>query len=249
MRNNSLPFWFFIAGAIIFINVGANAMVPLIIMFFIASAFSKQKRRDNSNDRRSGRTRGRGTDYRREEYARQRDEERRRAMKRQQTERERQRRQMEQKRRRQNARPKNNPFKKSGILKYKEYDYDGAIEDFEKGLEINPTDVSIHFNLACCYSLNENTEKSFYHLSKAVALGFKDLNKIDSHDALAYLRIQKEFPAFKENGYRIVDTKSNPPPASNRDLLEQLNRLKALKDRGVLTEAEFAQQKEKLLSK
>jgi len=30
---------------------------------------------------------------------------------------------------------KSNPFKKSGIKKYKEYDYEGAIEDFQQGFE------------------------------------------------------------------------------------------------------------------
>nr|HQU60776.1 NINE protein [Saprospiraceae bacterium] len=70
------------------------------------------------------------------------------------------------------SRPRQNPFKASGIKKYKDYDYNGAIEDFNKALDIEPNDVATHFNLACAYSLNENVEKAFYHLDRAVVNGF-----------------------------------------------------------------------------
>jgi len=90
-------------------------------------------------------------------------------------------------------RTKDNPYKKSGMEKYKEYDYNGAIEDFEKSLAVDDSDIATHFNIACAFSIMENKEKSFYHLSKAVELGFRDFEKIKTHDALAYLRIQDEF--------------------------------------------------------
>ena len=48
-----------------------------------------------------------------------------------------------------------NPYKKSGVEKYKEYEYEGAIEDFKKALEIDPKDIPTHFNIACAYSLTE----------------------------------------------------------------------------------------------
>ncbi|MEL6843569.1 MAG: hypothetical protein AAFP02_10155, partial [Bacteroidota bacterium] len=35
------------------------------------------------------------------------------------------------------SRPKANPFKVSGIKKYKDYDYEGAIEDFKKALSVD----------------------------------------------------------------------------------------------------------------
>jgi len=54
-----------------------------------------------------------------------------------------------------------NPFKKSGIKKYKEYDIEEAIEDFHKALKIDPNDVSLYFNLACAYSLMEDKEEAF----------------------------------------------------------------------------------------
>ncbi len=159
--------------------------------------------------------------------------------------------------------PRANPFRKSGVDKYKEYDYDGAIEDFEKALEINPNDIAVHFNLACAYSLNEVPEKSFFHLDRAVALGFNDFQKIKDHDALAYLRIQDEFETFEANGFRLKqpaqaqesEPKALPEKIGEEDLiesggselLEQLRKLNELRDKGLLTEEEFMVQKKKLM--
>lgn len=145
---------------------------------------------------------------------------------------------------------KNNPFKTSGINKYKDYDYNGAIEDFEKALEINEKDLAVHFNIACAYSLTEQKDKSLYHLSRAVELGFTDFEKIKTHDALAYLRIQDEYEAFVQNGYKwkpdgstIVEQKVE----ENSTLLDQLKQLADLREKGLLTEQEFEMQKKKLL--
>jgi TM2 domain-containing membrane protein YozV len=159
---------------------------------------------------------------------------------------------------------KNNPYKASGVKKYKDFDYEGAIEDFEQALKIEPNDVATHFNLACSYSLNEEVEQAFYHLDRAVDLGFSDFKRIKEHDALAYLRIQPQFETFEKNGFRSSATnkaqeakQDNTPPAldipqedllsQEPDLLDQLKRLGDLRDKGLLTEAEFATQKKKLL--
>ncbi len=163
---------------------------------------------------------------------------------------------------------RNNPFKASGIQKYKDFDYEGAIEDFKKGLSVEPQDIAIHFNLACAYSLMEERENSFFHLSKAVEFGFVDFKKIMEHDALAYLRIQDEFDIFKKNGYRLnvappppipapVDTESKEESNTaepegdllnkNDILLDQIKRLGELREKGLLTEEEFEIQKRKLL--
>jgi len=105
---------------------------------------------------------------------------------------------------RKRAAPDNSKFKKSGVNKYKEYDYKGAIEDFNKALEINPNDANAHFNIACAYSLVENGSKAFVHLDQAVAHGFKNFETIESHDGLAYLRVQKPFEKFRANNYRLI---------------------------------------------
>ena len=108
---------------------------------------------------------------------------------------------------RRRATPDNSKFKKSGVAKYKEYDYKGAIEDFNKALEINPYDANAHFNIACAYSLTEKASKAFVHLDQAVGNGYKDLQSIEDHDGLAYLRVQKNFEKFRNNGYRLLKTK------------------------------------------
>lgn len=157
------------------------------------------------------------------------------------------------------ARPTNDLLKNSGIQKYKDYDYDGAIEDFEKALEINPNDVAVHFNLACAYSLTEDADRSFFHLDRAVALGFNDTKRIKEHDALAFLRVQDRFDAFEANGFRLApkfEAAAAPPPEAETtstialpggDLLDQLKRLGELREKGLLSEEEFATQKKKLL--
>lgn len=160
---------------------------------------------------------------------------------------------------------RSNPFKLTGIEKYKDFDYEGAIEDFIKALAIQPNDVAVHFNLACSYSLSEEKEKAFYHLSKAVEYGFVDFKRLQEHDALAYLRIQDEFEEFKNNGYRIENLPLSPSAdisetinnlsqeskedllSQNSLLLEQIKRLGELRERGLLTNEEFEIQKRKLL--
>ncbi len=160
----------------------------------------------------------------------------------------------------------NSDLKNSGIRKFRDFDYDGAIEDFQKALKLDPRDIAVHFNLACAYSLNEKPEQALYHLDKAVELGFNDFKRIKSHDALAYVRIQPEFEEFEKNGFRLqqqpaetvemVKETLEMPPVENEeavlelqgnDLLDQLKRLGDLREKGLLTEEEFAAQKKKLL--
>jgi len=148
------------------------------------------------------------------------------------------------------SKPKSNPYKASGISKFKEFDYDGAIEDFKKALSIEQNDIAVHFNLACAYSLTEENDNAFFHLSKAVEYGFVDFKKIQEHDALAFLRIQDEFDTFKKNGYRLIieptqTIETDVTPSNN--LLEQIKQLGELKEKGLLTEEEFEMQKKKLL--
>jgi len=149
-----------------------------------------------------------------------------------------------------------NPYKVSGIKKHKEFDLEGAIEDFKKGLEIEPRDISLHFNLACAYSLTEQVDKAYAHLDRAVTLGFNDFEKIKTHDDLAYVRIQDRWEAFKENGFRlelpavappaVPELAEKDPPVPDDLLLAQLKRLAELRDRGLLSEQEFMIEKKKL---
>ena len=149
---------------------------------------------------------------------------------------------------------RHNPFKKSGIAKFNDYDYAGAIGDFKKSLELAPNDIASHFNIACAYSLTEHPDLAFYHLDRAVNLGFKDFEKIKNHHALAFLRIQPEFDDFAGNGFRLrqkteVQNQQQQEDLLNTqpDLLDQLKKLGELRKKGLLTELEFEQQKKKLL--
>ncbi len=153
---------------------------------------------------------------------------------------------------------RNTPYMKSGKEKFKDYDYEGAIADFNKALEVDPQNIAVHFNLACAHSLMEHKDKAFYHLDRAVALGFDDFNTIKTRDHLAFLRIQPEFLQFEANNFRLAKQLNAPkenlldetPVQSSpeqTDLLEQLQKLAQLKEKGLLTEEEFKVQKEKLL--
>lgn len=148
-------------------------------------------------------------------------------------------------------RNRSNPFKKTGIQKYKDYDMEGAIEDFVQGLAIDPKDVALHFNIAAAYSLTEQKDKAFHHISEAVKHGFKDFEKINTHDDLAFVRIQPEFDGFKENGYKMVTEKRQIPvredEVTDDVLLSQLNKLAEMRRKGLLSNDEFILEKEKLL--
>ena len=157
-----------------------------------------------------------------------------------------------------------NPYKNSGIKKYKDFDLEDAIVDFKKGLELAPNDVALHFNLACAYSLTEKKPLAYHHLSKAVATGLKDVERILSHDDLAYVRIQPEFDNFRSSGFRVnpftvegaelheVHQNSNeadfdPNEEMDDKLLSQLNKLSQLRKKGILSEDEFIFERKKIM--
>lgn len=144
-------------------------------------------------------------------------------------------------------RPKDNPYKESGKQKFAEYDYEGAIVDFERAIQIAPDDIALHINAACTYSLLENAEKSFYHIDKAVKYGFTDFEHLTSHDALAFLRVQDGFDEFQKNGFRFVDNQASTEAPPEDKLLDKLNKLQELREKGLLTDDEFAKQKERIL--
>ena len=154
-------------------------------------------------------------------------------------------------RREQEAQP--NPFKRSGVRKFRAGDYDSALADFRKALEINDKDMAVHFNLACCYSIMQDAEKSLSHLSKAVEYGFWDLEKIHNHEALTYLRNTDGYANFVKNDYQLI--RQLPLPGTDlldtepneTDLLDQIATLGDLMERGVITREEFDEQKRKLL--
>jgi TM2 domain-containing membrane protein YozV len=154
-------------------------------------------------------------------------------------------------------RPKTNRFKEEGTRLYKEYDFKGAIKNYQQSLRIHPDDPIVHFNLACLYSLMEEPQHSYMHITKAIESGFVMYDKIKTHDHLAYLRTMPDFDAFVANGYKVSGTAPKQLPAKEEDeidlmsdeVMDKLERLALLKDKGILTEVEFQKQKAKLLRK
>lgn len=152
-----------------------------------------------------------------------------------------------------------NPFKKSGIKKYKDFDLEGAIQDFKKGLEINNQDVALHFNIANAYSLTEQEEKAYYHLDQAVQLGFTDFELLNTKDDLAFVRIQPQWDDFKANGYKLTrgmfrggqpQQELNTAELPTDDvLLSQLNKLAELRKKGLLSQDEFMMERKKLMNR
>ncbi len=144
---------------------------------------------------------------------------------------------------------------KAGKENFKNYDYDKAIEEFSKALKLDEHNPAIHFNLACLYSLMEDEKKALEHLDRAVANGFDDFSRIETHESLAWLRTQERFKDFRKANYRLKKTRKTTKrkievedanSKNEPDLLEQLNRLKQLRERGMLTEVEYRKELEKL---
>ena len=142
-----------------------------------------------------------------------------------------------------------NPYRESGVRKFKAFDFEGAIVDFEKALDVEPKDIASHFNLACAYSIMEEKEEAFFHLDRAIKHGFKDVQRIQSHDSLAFLRMQEEFFEFQQNGYQLAVPKEDSEKKLNENgnLLDQLQKLAELREKGLLTDEEFSIQKRRLL--
>ncbi len=152
--------------------------------------------------------------------------------------------------------------RKAGLRYFRDFEYDRAIESFQRAIELNPRDVASHFNLAASYSCEEEADKAFYHLDRAVALGFEDFERIRAHDSFAFLRIQDGYDDFAESGFRLAPDRKQEEealqtpvaeeemvelPEIDDNLLDQLQRLATLKEKGLLTEIEFAAQKKRLL--
>ena len=161
-------------------------------------------------------------------------------------------------------------YKRAGEQYLNNYNFKSAIVEFQKANELKYDDAPVHFYLARCYSMLEDTKNALTHLDAAIAFGIPP-QKIKTTDDLAYLRVQPEFKDFEKSNYRfspdfkpianpegkqsISERKSRiktkpapeeqldaPPP----DFLEKLQKLSELREKGYLTEEEFIQQKEKL---
>ncbi len=113
-------------------------------------------------------------------------------------------------------------FKQSGIKKLKDFEINGAIEDFKKALESNHQDIATHFNLACAYSLNENAIEAYKHLDLAVQNGFNEGVKIQQQEELAYIRVLSIYEKFKTNKFRLTQEMVDELKQREFNLLDSL---------------------------
>lgn len=146
---------------------------------------------------------------------------------------------------------KKNPFKLSGAKKYEDYDVDGAIKDFEQAIDIAPDDPELHYMMGKAYSLDEQKDKSFYHLTQAARMGHPSIENVKTEDDFAYIRIQPEYEEFLNNNYSLAPSSMRLPKEDVKDdvLLNQLNKLAELRKKGLLSEREFIREKEKIMNR
>ena len=155
--------------------------------------------------------------------------------------------------------PRQDPFEAEGDRLYENYEFEAAITQYRRSLNVKSSNPDVHFKLACLYSIYEKSEKAFTHLQRAVDNGFTDYDRINSEDNLAFLRSQPEYVGFKANGYQREKAgrtaAATPPPAVpsedrlelNDNLLTQIERLAKLRDSGIISDEDFSRQKERLL--
>ncbi len=151
----------------------------------------------------------------------------------------------------------NNPYKLKGLNYFRDFRFEHALKEFQRSLNVKYDDKAVHFNIACCYSMMEDVEKSIFHLDQAVKFGFVNFKKIHKHDSLAYTRAHDEFDEFVKAKYRISpsddEIKGLEMPKENlldqqesnveeQDLLEQLRRQQDFES--LLAEDEFLEELE-----
>lgn len=144
-------------------------------------------------------------------------------------------------------------YKQDATYHFKHYEYKEAIQILDKALEIKYNDKSAHFLLAQCYSMIENPKMSLFHLDAAIAFGLAT-KKAKFDYALAHLRVSPEYKAFVKNDYRILDVDvllteeeaHSDLLSTSPSLLEQLKKLKELRNRGFLTEEEYIEQEKRI---
>lgn len=141
---------------------------------------------------------------------------------------------------------------------YLKKDYYSAISAVRQIIEITPDDSKKYIDLACLLSLTQNLE-SYTALEKAILLGYSNFEKVNGDPNLDWLRKQPDYEKFVANGYKKVDVDNSKTEPSmekqdkkgsslNEDVIQKLEKLAELKDRGILTDEEFQIEKKKLLS-
>ena len=86
--------------------------------------------------------------------------------------------------------------------------------DYEKGLavdlrlsQLRRDDPTVHYNLACSYSLLGELDAAFKALEEAVALGYKDLVHLQRDSDLENLRKDHRYQGLVDSVKKSVDSR------------------------------------------
>lgn len=96
-------------------------------------------------------------------------------------------------------------LKAEGVRYYRSGDYDLAIEAFLEGMEVDPTDPGVHFNLACSYAQLGQYADTLRHLEMSITFGLPKPERIEKHPALKALRNHSSYRQFRINNYRRLN--------------------------------------------
>lgn len=129
-------------------------------------------------------------------------------------------------------------------------DLNKYLTSLQKSLSKDATDPQTHFELACFYSLIEDRDNAYKHLSEAINYNYKKLETIQTEPDLKWLRGQNDFKEFVANEYKFKATEiPEVSNASTNNYIEELKELAKLKDEGIITEKEFNELKAKILER
>ncbi len=87
--------------------------------------------------------------------------------------------------------------------------YEDSLKIDQKLVQLLPNDPTIHYNLACSYSLIYNYSQSVKELEKAIDLGFSDFKHLRRDPDLKNLRMHPSFKKIREKIRTVKEKKKH----------------------------------------
>ena len=103
-------------------------------------------------------------------------------------------------------------------------DLNKYLTSLQTSLSKDSSNPQTHFELACFYSLIEDRDNAYKHLSEAINYNYKKLETIKTEPDLKWLRGQNDFKEFVANGYKFKATAI--PEISNASTNNYIEELK-----------------------
>lgn len=140
---------------------------------------------------------------------------------------------------------------------FESFQYQEAAQAYEKVLSKDYNDGRVRVLAARCYSLVEDEVSAYRHLNLAVKLDAPNLNLIHIDEGFAWLRTRDDFELLLSNNFQrkslnfstpnVKKTPSFTTTQKKSTILDQLERLGEMKERGLLSVDEFERAKQRLL--